>query len=412
MTIKRALRFLGLMAFIFAVAVLLARSSILELRARAEKQFVEERLNYLREVASGKEYPEKAQVYFINREELKTYSVDSKAERPLPYGDILDSLTPEAGGFRSGSHFWVYLPLQNGRFLVSRTPYAEVISWTRGFENKEIRNVILVIVAFGVITLVWMWADRRALIAAQKAEMVERLERMVQERTEALNRMDRMAKLGEFAASLAHEIRNPLGSLVTSAKLLPDATEEEKKDLVGVIKRESSRLDRVLADFLLFSKDPQLRIRKVPLNSLLEKSLEGLKKSEDFDGIKLIYRWDPSVKEVSCDPDQMDQVFWNLALNGAQAMEGSGRLYVSTRLNGKWAEISFRDEGPGMPREDTGKIFEPFFTRKKKGTGLGLSIASRVVEAHKGFIQVSSEKGRGTVFTVSLPADGQRDFDS
>ena len=108
---------------------------------------------------------------------------------------------------------------------------------------------------------------------------------MVRERTEALKRMDRLARLGEFAASLAHEIRNPLGSLVTAAKLLPDAAGEEQKDLVEVLKRESGRLDRIISDFLSFSRDPHLNIRMIPLNTLVKRSMEGLKRGHEFEHV-------------------------------------------------------------------------------------------------------------------------------
>ncbi|MBW2038412.1 MAG: hypothetical protein JRI46_02275 [Deltaproteobacteria bacterium] len=400
MFLKRGLRFLALVVFIFVVVVLLARSSILELRTRAEEGFVHKRLTELREVAVGG--------YSLQD---PTYLVTPKGEvRPLGgdiplegVQDILLYLSPNPGGVHRAGEYWVYLPLEDDGFLLSCTPYQEVIAWTAGFEARETRNVILVTVAFGVFTLVWMWADRRALVAAQKAQMVEELERMVQERTEALKRMNRLARLGEFAASMAHEIRNPLGSLVTASKLLPDASGQEQEDLVGVIKRESTRLDRILTDFLLFSKDPRLNIRMNLLHPLLQRTLEGLKRGEEFQKVRIEYRLDPQVKEVPCDPEQLEQVFWNIALNGAQAMGGEGELLISTRRHGRWVEISFRDTGPGIPPEKREQIFEPFYTEKRRGTGLGLSIASRIVEAHGGFIQVASEASSWSLFTISLP---------
>jgi signal transduction histidine kinase len=253
------------------------------------------------------------------------------------------------------------------------------------------------------MALVWVWTDMRAVIAAQKAQMVEELEQKVQERTEALKRMNRLAKLGEFSAGLAHEIRNPLGSLVTAAKLLPDARGREQEDLTGVIKQESRRLDRFLADFLDFSKDPQPRIRMSPLHSILQRTIEGLKRDDAFHQVRITVRLDTQVKEVPCDPEQLEQVFANIALNSAQAMSGKGELLVSTSRNGRWAEVAFRDTGPGISPEQRERIFEPLYTDKRTGTGLGLSIASRIVEAHGGFIQVASDSRSWTLFTISLP---------
>jgi signal transduction histidine kinase len=321
----------------------------------------------------------------------------------MDMGPLRPYLKAGAGGFRRGETFWVYRRLKSGEIILSATPYETVIRWTRGFEAKETRNVILVMAAFGVFTLVWMWADHRAVVATHRARMVDELEHMVHERTEALKRMNRLAKLGEFAASLAHEIRNPLGSLVTAARLLPDAVGEEQEELVDVLKRESARLDRVLKDFLSFSKDPQPMIRLTPLNPLVRRSVETLRRAEDFGAVSVAYSLDSHVKTIPLDPDQMEQVFWNIALNGVHAMESRGTLRISTRLKGPWAEIAFRDEGPGIPEEKHEQIFEPFYTEKRRGTGLGLSIASRIVMAHGGFLQVSSQVGSWTEFTVSLP---------
>jgi signal transduction histidine kinase len=404
MSLKRVLRFLALMIFIFVVVVFLARSSIWELRAKAEEGFSQGRLAELRKVAGGA-YSLQDPLYLVTPQG----TIRPLGEESLPQGvqEILPLLSPEPGSFRHGSEYWVYLALADGTYLLSSTPYKEVIAWTAGFEAREIRNAILVMVAFGFLALVWMWADRRALLAAQKAQMVEELERKVQERTETLKRMNRLARLGEFSASLAHEIRNPLGSLVTAAKLLPNVSDDEQKELAGVIKKESTRLDHILADFLNFSKDPRPRITMNHLYPILQRTLEGLTRGGDFKKMKVIYRLDSQIKEVPCDPEQLEQVFWNIARNGAQAMGGEGELLVSTHRNGRWVEIAFRDTGPGIPEEKWGRIFEPFYTEKRRGTGLGLSIASRIVEAHGGFIQVASDARSWTLFTISLPLQGE-----
>jgi len=406
MYLTRTLRFLALMVFIFVVVLLLARSSIWELRSKAEEGFARQRLAELQEVADKKQaFPDPLYLATPQGEVRplgKTHSLPQHGVEP-----ILSSLSSTPGGFRQGNQYWVYLPLKDGSYLLSSTPYQEVIAWTAGFEAREIRNAVLVMVAFGLLALVWMWADRRAVTAAQKAQMVEELEQKVQERTEALKRMNRLARLGEFSASLAHEIRNPLGSLVTAAKLLPDATGGEEEELVGVIKRESARLDRFLTDFLDFSKDAQSRIRMNPLHPIVQRAVEGVTRGEEFQRVRVTYRLDPQVKEIPCDPEQLEQVFWNIALNGAQAMGGKGDLIVSSRRNGRWAEVSFQDTGPGIPPDKREQIFEPFYTQRRTGTGLGLSIASRIVEAHGGFIQVTSDARSWTSFTISLPLQAE-----
>jgi signal transduction histidine kinase len=402
MSLKSALRFLALMVFICVVVVLLARSSIWELRARAEEGFTQQQLMALQKAAEGKgTFP--GPLYRVSPQ--GDIRPQGKAE-PLTQQQtkaILAALSSAAGGFRYQDQYWVYLHLKDNSYILTSTPYQEVIAWTAGFEAREIRNAILVMAAFALMALVWMWADWRAMMAAQKAQMVEELERKVEERTEALKRMNRLARLGEFSAGLAHEIRNPLGSLVTAAKLLPDAQGKEEEDLITVIKQESGRLDRFLADFLDFSKDPQPRIRMSPLHPILQRTIEGLKRNEACQRVRITCRLDPQVKEVPCDPEQLEQVFVNIALNSAQAMSGEGELLVSTSRNGRWVEVAFRDTGPGIPLEQRERIFEPLYTDKRKGTGLGLSIASRIVEAHGGFIQVTSDSRSWTLFTISLP---------
>jgi signal transduction histidine kinase len=358
----------------------------------------------LQEVAGG-EYSLQDPLYLVTSQgAIRPLGKDSSLREAQ---EVIALLSPRPGGFRHHDTYWIYLPLADGTYLLSGTPYGEVISWTSGFEAREIRNAILVMAAFGVLALVWMWADRRALLAAQKARMVEELEKKVQERTETLKRMNRLARLGEFSASLAHEIRNPLGSLVTAAKLLPQATGDEEEELVSVIKKESTRLDHLLSDFSHFSTDVRPRITMQHLHPLLKRTLEGLARGEDFKKVQVVYRLDAQIKQVPGDPEQLEQVVWNIARNGAQAMGGAGELFVSTHRNGRWVEISFRDTGPGIPEEKWGQIFEPFYTEKRGGTGLGLSIASRIVEAHGGFIQVASDARSWTLITISLPLQAE-----
>jgi signal transduction histidine kinase len=405
MSIKRALGFLALMIFIFVVVVLLARSSIMELRTKAEAEFSRQRWTELKDILYGKGSIEDP-LYRVDADGGVHVLNGSRGESNV--GAILGLLPQGPAGLRMKSEFWVSLPLEGGGYILSCTPYDAVIAWTAGFEAKETRNVVLVMAAFIIFALVWMWADRRALVAGQKARMVEELERLVKERTEALKRMKGLARLGEFAASLAHEIRNPLGSLVTSAKLLPDSTREEHEELVGVIKRESGRLDRILSDFLFFSKEPRLKIEMHPLNELVQRGIDGLKRRGDFKRMAVLCQFDARIKNVPCDPEQLEQVIWNIAINGAHAMKGKGKLTISTVLNGPWAEIKFRDQGKGVSKEEQERIFEPFYTKKAKGTGLGLSIASRIIEAHSGFIQVESDGNSWSQFTVSLPLGDER----
>jgi two-component system sensor histidine kinase PilS (NtrC family) len=244
------------------------------------------------------------------------------------------------------------------------------------------------------------------------------------EMEEQIKRVDKMAAVGALAAGMAHEIRNPLASLSGSIQMLKTELilDDPQQHLMEITLRESERLNALITDFLLFAQPPQSHKILYPIGRILEETLDLFIHSPSFhDGIR-VFR--PSPHEglrVSIDPDQMKQVFWNLFINAAQSMSNGGEIHVHLgKGNGlgitslslsppvrdkEWVKISITDSGKGIPLEEKEKIFEPFFTTKENGTGLGLSIVHKIVENHKGLIKVDSELGRGSTFTIILPAE-------
>ncbi|MBI5883594.1 MAG: PAS domain S-box protein [Elusimicrobia bacterium] len=215
-----------------------------------------------------------------------------------------------------------------------------------------------------------------------------------------------LANIGEMAAVVAHEIRNPLGSVVIAAnQLATDSVAPEDKGMVmKLLRSESKRLTDVLAGFLAYARPPSLRLARADLNALVTEVL-GIAQSnrELMRHTRVSVSLDPSLKSCAMDSDQVRQVVWNIMVNALQAMDGYGKLTVTTGREPGWVFFRVRDTGPGIPEPVLREILKPFFTTKQQGTGLGLATADRIVKAHGGVIGVESRPGEGAVFTVRLP---------
>src|SRR6266436_3909767 len=228
-----------------------------------------------------------------------------------------------------------------------------------------------------------------------------------------LTEAERLAAAGELAASVAHEIRNPLAAIVNATTLLgveETLTGEERAHTLGVVKKEARRLNRILSDFLIFARPREPKRLVGDIREIVDHV--GALVREDpgrAHDVELSVRVDPAVPSFPFDADQITQVVWNIALNGVEAMDGRGRLGIAVSLSGALVAIAISDTGRGMPAEERRRVFEPFFSRKPAGTGLGLTIARRIVASHGGRIEIESTPGRGTCFTILLPLGGQDD---
>ena len=237
---------------------------------------------------------------------------------------------------------------------------------------------------------------------------------------ERVKERDRLAALGEMAAGLAHEIRNPLGAIKGAAQLLvgPDGKPiepgAEAAELMEIIVEEANRLNNVVTRFLDYVRSEKAEREgqgKVDVNVVVRRTVQLLEQSSDARNVDVRVRCDELLPPVAGDPEALLQVFLNLGLNAMQAMPDGGTLDILTtrrrrsRLGyGQFAEIRFRDTGLGIPRDKLKKLFIPFYTTKQKGTGLGLAISQRIVSQHGGTIEVRSTLGQGSTFSVFLPA--------
>ena len=251
--------------------------------------------------------------------------------------------------------------------------------------------------------------NRMRLAHQRLKEEVARLRGELQQKNEQLERQDRLAALGQMAAGIAHEIRNPLGGIQLYASLLERdlAEQSELQELVGKISKGVKSLDLIVNDILAFAQDQNCHKDEVPFAGLLGEVLEYVRPHIADGQIEIdISKVDDSLT-VQMDVSMMRRVLLNLLLNAVEALEGSGLIAIEAAGGGIESAFSARieiaDNGRGIDEELKRQIFNPFFTTKDTGTGLGLTIAHRLVECHGGQIRVANNDWGGATFTILLP---------
>jgi two-component system sensor histidine kinase PilS (NtrC family) len=236
----------------------------------------------------------------------------------------------------------------------------------------------------------------------------------IRDMEEEMRRREWLATLGEMSAGMAHEIRNPLAALAGAMQMLrrdlpPDETNAR---LMDIAIRETTRLDAIITEFLLYARPPALNIKECDLNGVLAETLDLIRhEAQSRSNITIVARPGAGSMTAQADPDQIRQVFWNLSANAFEAMPAGGCLTISIgrrrvgsgSRSGDVIEIMFEDTGEGIGQDALDKIFLPFFTTKKSGSGLGLAAVHRIVDLHGGWIRVVSEEGKGSRFVVCLP---------
>lgn len=222
---------------------------------------------------------------------------------------------------------------------------------------------------------------------------------------EQLRRADRLSALGELSAGMAHEIRNPLGSIKGAAEILkddygPDAPQHE---FIEILLKETDRLNKIVQEFLSFARPKPPELREEDINELLESVLALTAQPARKAGISVEKRLDHTIGKWNLDSDLLKQAFLNLVLNSIQAMPEGGTLTVESARRDDRIEVKIVDTGMGISTDNRKRLFSPFFTTKKDGTGLGLAITYRIIQNHRGTIDVASEPGKGSTFTITIP---------
>lgn len=240
------------------------------------------------------------------------------------------------------------------------------------------------------------------------AESVVERDTQLQENARKMTESKKLATLGQLAAGIAHEINNPLGGILMYSHILKEELKRpENRETVEKIAKESDRCKKIVKGLLDFARQTKPERTESNLNHIMNEVIALLEHQAIFHNIEIVKNHSRRLPLVDVDVTQMQEVFMNLVLNAAQAMQGKGKLTTRTDLtgDGRFVEIEIRDTGPGISPDNLNKIFEPFFTTKEigRGTGLGLAIAYGIVERHHGSIWVESEVGEGTSFFIRIP---------
>lgn len=255
---------------------------------------------------------------------------------------------------------------------------------------------------------------RRATAYQSLAEQMAITNQRLAEVQEEARRTERLAALGQMSAGLAHEIRNPLGVIKGSAEMLTKKLQDSNplaSELAGYISSETNRLSALVARFLDFARPQALELIPGSITEVVDRALAAVVTQRPDAKVTVEREYAQGLPQVRMDDRLCEQVFQNLALNAYEAMEpGGGTLRVEIaavrRAAGSGVEVTLRDTGPGIPPEICEQIFNPFFTTKKTGVGLGLAIVSKIVDDHRGSLQVESTLGQGACFRVFFPSDG------
>jgi two-component system, NtrC family, sensor kinase len=241
-----------------------------------------------------------------------------------------------------------------------------------------------------------------------------RMQQAIRERRrqnqEKLMRSDRLAMIGQLAAGVAHEINNPLASILLFSRLVGQQVplDGRAKENLDRIEKETKRCHSIVQSLLDFSRQREPAVESVDINGLLDSTLKLFEGQHLFHNIQVVKNYNPALSTIQADPSQLQQVFMNMIINAVDAMKGKGRLTLETTNSGEEGFIVIRisDTGCGIPPENINRIFDPFFTTKGvgHGTGLGLSVSYGIIQRHNGDIGVSSSLENGSTFTITLPS--------
>jgi PAS domain S-box-containing protein len=218
---------------------------------------------------------------------------------------------------------------------------------------------------------------------------------------EAIRRTEKLNTVGEFAAGIAHEIRNPLTSLKGFLQLIKNG--EIKEEYKDIMESELDRIESILKEFLILSKPHLTKYNKKDVHVLFKQILPLFETQATYHNIQLITEFDSEEILINCNENQLKQVFINFIKNAMEAMSNGGVIKIECKKEHDELCIRFIDEGSGISEENIKRLREPFFTTKENGTGLGLMISFKIIEEHGGTIQVESRVGIGSIFKIKLP---------
>jgi signal transduction histidine kinase len=312
-------------------------------------------------------------------------------------------------GFPKVVRLITYAPLRwEPQFAGVSGPYLGVIEFVQdlsGDYQAIFKTQILVVISstlvMGALFVVLVFVVKRGEGIIQKRAM-ERLRLK-----ERLGRAERLSSLGEMAAGISHEIRNPLGIIRSSAELLKKKVTkvDPSNTIPDIIVEEANRLNNIITDFINFAKPRSPNLVPCRIEEVIDKNITFLSMQIKEKGYAIKQNYQNSLPEIQADADMLYQSFLNILINAMQAMPNGGNIEVAISSNDKMVTINFEDEGQGISKEVIDKIWDPFFTTKEMGTGLGLGVVKNLIESHGGNIQIQNKSRRGTRVTVELPVN-------
>ncbi|MCY7672165.1 ATP-binding protein [Bacillus altitudinis] len=220
-----------------------------------------------------------------------------------------------------------------------------------------------------------------------------------------LMKSEMLSAVGQLAAGIAHEIRNPLTSLKGFLQLMIQS-KKYQKDYADVMMSEFNRLESIINEFLVLSRSKSVKFEPVNVNLLLEEVIMVVESQAVLKGVSIQKNLAPSLPHIQGIPNELKQVFLNILKNGIEAMDGvTGVIQVTSLLKNDQMMLIFEDQGKGIPEEEIGKLGEPFYTTKEKGTGLGLMMTIKIIESHGGTIRFESKSFEGTRVIITFPSN-------
>jgi signal transduction histidine kinase len=314
-------------------------------------------------------------------------------EAPLSVDEIGEELERLAlAGCQRGCHHAYTLPLVSGGGLFG----AAVLLW----DGDPPDGVGLHIVE-GLVDLAAVALDR----SYRSRALVETLDALRKSR-EALARKEKLEALGQMAAVVAHEVKNPLASLSGALQVLGSRMASDSADgrIVDMLLERVKDLSAMVDDLLIFARPRQPAPQRIGLRTLLDSAADTLRANVEYEDLAIEIDVEPGDGRLLADPAMIRGVLLNLLLNAAQAMDGAGRVCLSATIDGSVCRVCVSDSGPGVPADKRDRIFEPFVTTKTRGSGLGLAVAAQTIDAHGGTIRLESPESGGAVFIIELPA--------
>jgi two-component system NtrC family sensor kinase len=225
-----------------------------------------------------------------------------------------------------------------------------------------------------------------------------------------LEKAGHLASMGELAAGLAHEIKNPIAGIKGALEVIAQRTDpaDPKKEIFTEILQQTDRIYNIVQDLLSYARPREVDLKPADPLECTQRAVYLAQSQTQEKDIEIHFEKSKEEIQILCDENKIQEVILNLLINSIAAIEEKGEISIGlNQKNDRWLEIAVRDDGKGIKAEHLTQVFNPFFTTRRRGTGLGLSICKKIIEAHKGSIDVQSEEGRGTVFTIRLPLINQ-----